>query len=163
MATKMRPWAKCVIALLVLVGLALAGWAVVRKSTTWTLSTTVGGQPAEVTITWTRNRSIPLGPHDSIGGGNEVHDVVVLLASGQELSFRTKREPCALWRLNGDLYVACSDLYAEKWFIARVGDDGDVTPISRKQLPKGPKPMNLLTGDDRNLPVETANYWDETP
>lgn len=129
--------------IVVAVGLGIGLKHFLRESEIWEYETAVGAEPATIRVTWTSDRYFGLGRHGpGVGGGNWEYLTEVAFRDGRHLRFKTSLEPRALWKLQGNYYVAC--YHASEWVLARVDGDGGVVAIHPGDLPPGPRKWNLL-------------------
>ena len=78
----------------------------------------------------------------SIGGDDIRFTTTIFYESGESLTVVTDKQPRAIWKLNGGLYIVCRDLN-KAWFLGQVNPDGSYQEVHKWQLPDGPKPWNL--------------------
>jgi hypothetical protein len=115
-----------------------------RVIKTRTVTTQIGERTAVVRIIWSRNRGVRFG-HGHFGGGDWKFDVRVSFEDGKNIEFTvTSSKPAAIWRHDGVYYLACSSGDGPKWFFANLDEDGNLTQIRKKDLPKGEIDWNLV-------------------
>lgn len=131
--------------------------AIIWDYNTWTLNTSIDGQPAEVTIERRNTRFI--GNHVfSIGGGNWRYRTKVILSKGEKLMFQTRYRPRAIWKSDGTYYVACED---NEWFLARLKTNGEIVQVYRRELPCDPDSWNLEPPETQSEMQYSYERWAE--
>lgn len=141
----------------------LAAWRMAHSSGTWSEQIILDGQNVTVTINWTYRRGLPCTPHDwLIPPGESTYTTWLRFPGGRTTHFRVQSEydlqPRAIWKLQGEIYVACGDL-AGNWLVGSLDADGTITPVSRDKLPDGPRPWNLEPASGRRDCDENFDKW----
>ncbi len=102
----------------------------------------IGDQLVKVTIKTSFRRGLGMD-HTGISIGRDYYKYKVTLdfSDSKSITFRTEAKPRAIWLLNGQLYFVGRG--PEGYLTARLESDGTLLPISRKDLPPGPRPWNF--------------------
>ncbi|MDP6633283.1 MAG: hypothetical protein QGG42_00110 [Phycisphaerae bacterium] len=144
-------WAKILVMFLLIAG-AMSGIASCERGAgtsgriikTRDVTTQIGGRTAEVRIISSRNRGFRFN-HNVIGGGDQKHDVRVSFEDGKTIEFKiTSSIPAAILESEGIYYIACAPGDEPRWWFATLDEEGNLTQISRKDLPRGKINLNLV-------------------
>jgi len=135
---KVRRWGCASVIVLFLI----VSFFLLRGSETKQERVLIGDQWVDVTMKISFWRG-PAMDHTGISIGEDYYTYKVTLnfPNRKSITFRTEAQPEAIWYLDKQLFfVGRGPTY---WLTAKLHEDGTLTPISKKDLPPGPRPWNF--------------------